>query len=155
MVCFQRQEEEWQDSQVITARNGSLDIKMIQGKYWWDQEQWVYRADRIHASCSPVFESIDIPPSRMSFVLRNDSFGQCRSARQEAHIRRYGVRAVTYIYFTLQRLQLNTEYVMAEARYGEYKTWDAGLHAQPSRTRQKLVNAQVTSCAVIVHVLCL
>jgi len=65
------------------------------------------RTDRIHASCSPVFESADIPPRRMGCVLRTDSFGQCRSACQEAHIRRYGARAVTYIYFTLQRLQLN------------------------------------------------
>jgi len=78
---------------------------------------WANRTDGIHASRSPVFESADIPPRRMGFVLRTDSFGQCRSARQEAHIWWDEVRLVPYICFTLQRLQL-----MAEARYGEYKT---------------------------------
>jgi len=37
MVCFQRHEEEWQDSEEITAWNGSLNIKTIQRKYWWAQ----------------------------------------------------------------------------------------------------------------------
>lgn len=41
---------------------------------------------------------------------------------------------------------------MTEVRYSEYKTRDAGLHAHPSRTRHKPVNAQAISCVINVHV---
>jgi hypothetical protein len=42
---------------------------------------------------------------------------------------------------------------MEEARYSDYKTRDAVLHAQESRTRHETVNAEVTSCVIITNVL--